>query len=239
MHSWRIYCMNRRFPSKQNWHLGSHMFCITSLSWLQLKSIEVLFGKALSPVSPSPPFFFCLPSKYFHKLLASKLIAWSLWCQSVLGERDVGTPSCWSGFCYLWASFFGMQSDLCRFLKGRSSTELCILGQDLCRQSESIVWDCELENCSLGCTDFGMSQGFPGHTELAGPLSLEEKASRLCLCLWRRVRLQHALACWRELNVVTSQQCKEDIEEGTSACSWDCIARLLACCCLVLCFIVF
>ena len=97
-----------------------------------------------------------------------------------MGERDTGIPNGWSGFCYLWAPFFDMQSD---FLKGSPSTELCGLGQDLCGQRESIVCNCEPENCSLGCTDFSMSQGLSGHTERAGLLPLMEKTSRLCLPL--------------------------------------------------------
>lgn len=156
-----------------------------------------------------------------------------------MGQWDVGTPSCWSGFCYLWASFFGMQSDLCRFLKGRSSTELCILGQDLCRQSESIVWDRELENCHWDVLTLAWAKAslvtenwlahFLWKKRHQGYVCAFQGGSD-CSMLW------HA---WRELNVATSQQCREDVEEGASACSWECIARLLACYCLVLCFIVF
>lgn len=149
---------------------------------------------------PSHPFYFCLPSKSFHKLLASKLIAWSL-CQSVMGERDIGIPSCWSGFCNLWASFLGMRSELFRFLKGKPSTDLGGLGWDLCGLNQE--FESEPEKHPLGCSDLGWDSCSP--TELTEPLSLGEEAWGLCVP-GRRVRLQCALACWTEPDVPTSQQ---------------------------------
>jgi len=36
-----------------------------------------------------------------------------------------------------------------------------------------------------------------------------------------------------------ASKCREDVEESTSACFWECVARLLACYYLVLCFIIY
>lgn len=152
-----------------------------------------------------------------------------------MGERGTGIPSCWSGFCNLWASFLGMGSELCRFLKGKPSTDVGGLGWDLCGLNQE--FESEPEKHPLGCSDLGWDSCSP--TELTGPLSLGEEAWGLCVCLEGGSGCSVLWHAGLSPMCPLASKCREDVEKGTPACSWQHVARLLACYYLGLCFVVY
>lgn len=205
------------------------MFCITSLSRLQLKSIEVLFDEVL-------PVAFLLLLQILSQIISFKIDSMVLLAPSEMEKWDTGTPSCWSSLCYLCMAFFGMQSDFCRFLKARPSSEL-------------FFW---ARTCVGGLSQqFGTANQRTVHW---GVLTLAQAKtslvpqSRLARFLWSKgiqamsvpsKESQTAACSGVSRTCLLTRKWGEDVEEGTSECFRECVARLLACYCLVFSFIVF